>query len=114
MATWRPSSRIAAAKDGRFDLQDVLRGLDQQHIDAASDQRGGLFAEDRLQLLESHVAKRGIVGRRQEAGGTERASHEAGARGRGVAVGHQAGQARGGHVELASTLAEPIFVQLGT
>ena len=41
--------------DGSFDLQDVLRGLDQQNVNPALDETGGLLAEHLDQLRIANV-----------------------------------------------------------
>ena len=46
----RRSRALANARDLRFDLEDVLAGLDEQQIDAALDQSLRLLVERRDQL----------------------------------------------------------------
>ena len=41
-----PLERLAGADDRRLDLEDVLRGLDDDQVGAALDQRPGLLVED--------------------------------------------------------------------
>ena len=65
------------AGDGGFDLEDVLRGFDQQHIHAAADQTDGLLAEDVGEFIEGDVGEFGVVGRGQFAGGSDGAGDEA-------------------------------------
>jgi hypothetical protein len=69
--------RLARAEDGRLDLQDVLRGLDDDEVDAAFEQALGLLGEDGHELAESDPAEGRVLGRRQVAGGADRAGHEA-------------------------------------
>ncbi len=44
---------LVDAGDGGLDLQDILRGLDQQQVHPALDQPDRLLAEDIRQLIES-------------------------------------------------------------
>ena len=69
--------RLAGAEDRRLDLEDVLRGLDDDQVGAAFDQAARLLGEDLDQLAEGDVAQ-GRVGRGgQEAGRPDRAGDEA-------------------------------------
>ena len=58
--------RLAGAEDRRLDLEDVLRGLDDDQVGAALDQAAGLLGEDLDQLAEGDVARGS--GRRRRAG----------------------------------------------
>ncbi len=78
-ATGRPGSanRLAAAEDGGLHLQDVLAGLDEQHVHAALHQRARLLGEDGHQLVEGDVAERGVRRGGEEARGADGAGDEA-------------------------------------
>ena len=69
--------RLAHAEDRGLDLEDVLRGLDDQEVDAALEQAGGLLAEDLDELAEADLAERRVLGGGQEAGRADRAGDEA-------------------------------------
>ena len=69
--------RLAGAEDRRLDLEDVLRGLDDDQVGAALDQAPRLLGEDLDELGEGDVAERRVVGRGQEAGRADRAGDEA-------------------------------------
>ncbi len=68
-ALWMPVN-------GCLDLQDVLRGLDQQQIHAASNQADGLLAKDFAQFVECDIGEVRVVGGGQFAGWADRAGHE--------------------------------------
>ena len=51
---------LAGPEDRRLDLEDVLRGLDDQQVDAAVDQPRGLLGEDLDQLAEADLPERGV------------------------------------------------------
>ena len=68
---------LLAAHDGGLDLEDVLRGLDQQQVHAAVDQADGLLAEDVGQFVEGDVGQLGIVGGGQLAARADGAGDEA-------------------------------------
>ena len=55
IGTARPAcrERLAGAEDGGLDLEDVLRGLDDQQVGAAVDEALGLLGEDRDELAEA-------------------------------------------------------------
>src|SRR6185369_11225049 len=56
---------------------DVLRGLDDDQVDAALEQAGRLLGEDLDELPERDVAERRVVAGGQEAGRADRAGDEA-------------------------------------
>ena len=97
----RPVSLNAsrAPKIGGLDLEDVLRGLDDDQVGAALDQAAGLLGEDLDQLAEGDLAERGVVGRGQVAGRADRAGHEA------LLAGGRAGDLGGLAVDLERVLA---------
>ncbi len=68
--------RLAGAEDRGLDLQDVLRGLDDDQVRAAVDQALGLLSEDLDQLGEGDLAQGGVVGGGQVPGRADRAGHE--------------------------------------
>ena len=69
--------RLAGAEDRRLDLEDVLRGLDDQQVGAALEQALGLLGEDLDELAERDPAERRVVGGGQVAGRADRAGDEA-------------------------------------
>jgi hypothetical protein len=69
--------RLADAEHRGLDLEDVLRGLDDDQVDAALEQALRLLGEDGDQLAEGDAPERGIVARREVAGGADRAGDEA-------------------------------------
>ena len=69
--------RLAHAEDRGLDLEDVLRGLDDDQVDAALEQALGLLGEDLDELAEADLAERRVVGGGQEAGRADRAGDEA-------------------------------------
>ncbi len=56
------------ARDGGFDLENVLRGFDEQEVRAASNQTDGLLAKNIGQFIEADVGEIGVIGRGQFAG----------------------------------------------
>ena len=68
--------RLAGAEHRGLDLEDVLRGLDDDQVGAAVDQALGLLGEDLDQLGEGDLAERGVVGCGQVAGRADGAGHE--------------------------------------
>ena len=79
IGTARPVSleRLARAEDRGLDLEDVLRGLDDQQVGAAVDEARGLLLEDLDELAERDLPERRVVGRGQVAGRADRAGDEA-------------------------------------
>ena len=53
--------RLAGAEDGRLDLEDVLRRLDDDQVGAALDQAVCLLGEDLDELAEGDPAERRVV-----------------------------------------------------
>jgi hypothetical protein len=107
IGTERPSSLNAArAEDGGLHLEDVLRGLDDDQVDATRDQAGGLFGEHLDELGEGDLAERRVVGGGEVAGGADRARDEA------LLADGLAGDLGGADVDLARVLAQPPFVEL--
>ena len=68
---------LARSEHRRLDLEDVLRGLDDDQVDAAGEQADGLFAEHLGQLGELDLSERGVIAGGQEAGRADRAGDEA-------------------------------------
>jgi hypothetical protein len=68
--------RLAGAEHGGLDLEDVLRGLDDDQVDAALDEAAGLLLEDLDEVAEADRAERRVVGGGEEAGRADRAGHE--------------------------------------
>ncbi len=106
--------RLARAEDLRAQLEEVLRRLGDDAVDAALEQPDGLLAEDLYQLGRSHAAQVGVGARGQKAARSQRAGDETrppvGALG---AVGLRAGEARGGLVDLVHARAQIVLVELG-
>ena len=94
------------AEDCGLDLEDVLRGLDDQQVRAAVDQPGGLLAEDLDQLAEANLPERRVLRGRQVARGADRARHEA------LLARRLARDLRGARVYLERMLAEPPLFEL--
>ena len=69
--------RLARAEHRGLDLEDVLRGLDDDQVRAAVDQSRGLLGEDLDQLAEADLPERGVLRGRQVAGRADRAGDEA-------------------------------------
>ena len=69
--------RLARAEHGGLDLEDVLRGLDDDQIRAPVDQARGLLGEDLDQLAEADLPERGLFGGGQVSGRPDRARDEA-------------------------------------
>ena len=87
--------------DGRARLQDVLLGLDQQHVGAALHQARGLNADLLRQLIEGDARQLRVVGAGQHACGPDGADDEPGdAVGRLEIVTRTARVLRGGHVDV--------------
>src|SRR6185437_11503946 len=57
------SHRVHSGRDGDLGLQNVLRGLDQQNIDARLNQRAHLLDESRQHRVKTDVAERWQLGR---------------------------------------------------
>ena len=96
--------------DRRFDLEDVLAGLEQEQVSAALDQALRLLLEEIGQLVEGDVAEVGIIAGGQHAAGAHAAGHEA--RYAGLAldlVAGGAGDLRGGAVDLQGLVAQPML-----
>ena len=68
--------RLARAEDRGLDLEDVLRGLDDQQVGAALHEAARLLLEDRDQLAEGDLAQGRVVGGGQVAGRPDRAGDE--------------------------------------
>ena len=97
----------ADSVDGRARLQDVLLGLDQQHVGAALHQARGLNADLLRQLIEGDARQLGVVGAGQHAGGPDGADDEPGdAVGRLEVVACTTGVARGGHVDVGDEVGQ--------
>ena len=104
----RPTSLNASRvpKIGGLDLEDVLRGLDDDQVDAALEQALRLLGEDRDELAEADLAERRVLGRGQEAGRADRAGHEA------ILADRLARDLGGAAVDLERVLAEAPLVEL--
>ena len=98
--------RLARAEDRGLDLQDVLRGLDDEEVGAAPDQALGLLGEDLDQLGEGDRAERRVVGGGQVAGRADRAGDEA------VLADGLAGDLGGLLVDLEGVLAQAPLLEL--
>ena len=98
--------RLARAEDRGLDLEDVLRGLDDDQVGAALDQAAGLLGEDLDELAEGDLPERRIVGCRQVAGRADRAGDEA------LLADGLARDLGGAAVDLGRVLAQPPLVEL--
>ena len=98
--------RLAGAEDRGLDLEDVLRGLDRDQVDAALEQALGLLGEDLDELAEADLAEARVLGGGQVAGGADRAGHEA------VLADRLAGDLGGLAVDLERVLAQAPLVEL--
>ena len=98
--------RLAGAEHGGLDLEDVLRGLDDDQVDAALDEAAGLLLEDLDEVAEADRAERRVVGGGEEAGGADRAGHEV------LLADRLAGDLGGAAVDLERVLAEAPLLEL--
>ena len=78
IGTARPVALNAsrAPKIGGLDLEDVLRRLDDDQVDAALEQAAGLLLEDLDEVAEADRAERRVVGGGEVAGRADRAGDE--------------------------------------
>ena len=108
IGTARPVAceRLAGAEDGGLDLEDVLRGLDDDQVDAALDEAARLLLEDGDQLAEADRAERRVVGGGEVAGRADRAGHEV------LLADRLAGDLGGLAVDLERVLAEAPLLEL--
>ena len=104
----RVGERALGADDRRLGLQQVLRGLDQDGVDAAVEHAGDLLLVGVAQRRERDVAQRRQLGARTD---RARAPSAAGRRGRGV--GAVAGELRAGLGELADPVADVVLAKVG-
>ena len=95
----------------RLHLEDVLRRLHEQHIDAAFDQVLRLPVVRLGERVEGDVRERRIAARRQHSGRSDRAGDEARAVGRRELVTRRARQPRRVDVDVAGLLLEPPLAQ---
>ena len=105
----RPAGALegrAGAEDRGLDLEDVLRRLDDDQVDAAVDQARRLLGEDLDQLAEADLPERRVLGGRQEAGRPDRARDEA------ALAGGLARDLGGPGVDLDRVLAEAPLLEL--
>ena len=105
-AAARELERLAHAEDRGLDLEDVLRGLDDQQVDAALEQALGLLGEDLHELAEADLAEARVLGRGQEAGRADRARDEA------ILADRLARDLRGAAVDLERVLGQAPLVEL--
>ena len=98
--------RRAGAEDRGLDLEDVLRGLDEDEVDAALDEPGRLLGERVGERAEGDVAERRVVGGGQEAGRSDRAGDEA------LVAGDLARDLGGAAVDLDGLVAQAPLVEL--
>ncbi len=91
----------SAADDGRLGAEEVELRLDQEHVDAALQQARGLNLVGVPQLGEADLTQRRELGP-----GTDGSRHQPV-----VAVGHLAGDAGGGDVQLVGAVGDPVLGQ---
>ena len=68
--------RLAGAEDRGLDLEDVLRGLDDDQVGAALDEPARLLGEDLDELGEGDLTERRVVAGGEEPGRADRAGDE--------------------------------------
>ena len=98
--------RLAGAEHGGLDLEDVLRGLDDDQVDAALQQAAGLLLEDLHEVAEADRAERRVVGGGEVAGRADRAGHEV------LLADRLAGDLGGTAVDLERLVAEAPLLEL--
>ncbi len=98
--------RRACTVDRRLRLEQVVDGLDEQHVDAAGDQPVDLEAEIVAQCLVANLTQR-----REPRTGSDRADDEAGPAVGGVAGGDFARDLRGALVHLERVVGESVLVE---
>ena len=103
--------RAADAGDGGLDLQDVLAGLDQQHVDAALDQAARLLAKTASSSSQVFDPRTGRT-RGQIAGRPDRAGDEARPLRRGEPVGLGPREPGGRAVELDDSIRQAVLLEL--
>ena len=95
------------AVDGRAGLEDVLLGLDEQHVGAALHQTLGLGADLVGQLVEGNARQLRVIRARQHSRGPDRPDDKSrNAVGGLVVVACAPGDRRGGHVDVGHELGE--------
>ncbi len=92
---------VVAGGEGDLGLEEVLRGFDEEDVDAAFDEGFGL-----LDVGKEHRVVADVAERRELGGGADGAGDEAWAIGGGELAGGFAGEAGGGEVELAGALGD--------
>ncbi len=95
--------------DRRLYLENVLRGLDQKHIDAAGDEGERLLVKILRQLVEGDRRKRRIAARRQHARRTHRSCDEARLLRRRVSLACLTRDSGGVEVDRLDLVAQPPF-----
>ena len=106
LAFARVANGVLAGGQSDLGLQQILAGLDQQHVHAALDQRLGLLAIGRGHGVVADVAQRGQLG-----GGSDGAGHKARVfKGR-EGVCHFARQLRGGKIQLPGAILQVVLGQ---
>ena len=100
------TNRVLTGGESYLGLQQILAGLDEQHVHTALDESLGLFAIGSGHGVVADVAQRGQFG-----GGADGAGDKARLVRRGVFVGHRAGQPRRGKVQFAGSILEVVLGQ---
>ena len=98
--------RPPAGDHRRLDLEEVHARLDEEQVDAAFEQPGGLLLVGVAQVGEADVPEA-----RQLRAGTDRAGDVAGATVGGELVGDLSGEAAGGDVELVGLVGDVVLVE---
>ena len=103
IGTSRPSGghRPPAADHPGLGAEQVELRLDEEHVDAALEEAAGLLLVGVAQLGEADLPERGELGARADRAGDQAA----------VAVGHLAGDAGGGQVDLVGALGDAVLGQ---
>ena len=97
------------SSDGRLDLENILRRLDEQDVDAPLDEGAGLLVEVLDQLVEGDGREGGVAAGGEHPGRSDRAGDVAGVLGGREFVAGCAGEAGRGDVELVRFLSDPPF-----
>ncbi len=98
------ANRILTGGNGDLGLEQILAGLNQQHIDAAFNKRIGLFLVRGVHRVVADVAERGQLG-----GGANGAGDEARLLGGRILVGNLAGKFGRGNVQLAHAVGQIVL-----
>ena len=102
----RELERLASAEDRRLELEHVLRGLDDDQVDATVHEPVRLLGEHLEQLAEGDLTEGRVLARGEESGRTDRAGYEP------LLTGRLAGDLGCLDVDLAGVVLEAPFGEL--